>query len=91
MLVSDLHLMSAPQTIDDTARLLSRLYDAVVCDGLPDALMDRLARSATIAVRGGYIAAASHAGALACHLDGSDSLQHKRRRILEALVMQSMS
>lgn len=91
VLVSDLHLNSAPQTVEDTARLLSRLYDAVVCDGLPDAVVDRLARSATVAVRAGYIGAAAHADALAQHLAGADPLQHKRHRILQALVMQSMS
>lgn len=90
VLAADLTLASTPQTIEDTARLLSRLYDAVACDGLPDQVVAALAQTATIPVTSGYIRAAEQAGALATRLDGADAPRHKRRRILQALVLQSM-
>ena len=90
VLPADLTLASTPQTIEDTARLLSRLYDAVACDGLPDQVVAALAQTATIPVTSGYIRAAEQAGALATRLEGADAPRHQRRRILQALVLQSM-
>lgn len=83
-------LGSTPQTAEEAARLLSRLYDAVTCDGVPDQVVDALARTATIPVTNGYIAAAAQAATLAARLDGADAPQHRHRRILQALVLQSM-
>jgi ornithine carbamoyltransferase len=87
---SDLASASTTQTIGETARLLSRLYDAVECDGLPEAVVDELARVATIPVSSGHIALAEQADSLAILLDGVDPLEHKRFSVLQALVMQSV-
>ncbi len=90
LLASDLASTSPAQTIDDTARLLSRLYDAVTCDGLPDDVVDRLAQVASIPVTRGHIAAVAQADALAALPGGTDTPQDKRRSVLQALVMLSM-
>jgi ornithine carbamoyltransferase len=87
---SDLNSASTAQTVLETARLLSRLYDAVECYGLPDAVADELARTATVAVTSGHVAAAEQVDLLANLLEGSDSWEHKRRDVLQALVMQCM-
>ena len=87
---SDLTSASTTQTIGETARLLSRLYDAVECDGLPEAVVDELARVATIPVSSGHIALAEQVDMLAHQLEGPDAWEQKRRSLLQALVMQSV-
>lgn len=87
---SDLAPAGATPKISEIARLLSRLYDAVACDGIPDEIVDQLAQAATIPVTSGHIAAAEQADRLAGQLPGSDPLDQKRRRVLHALVMQSL-
>jgi len=90
LLASDLASGSAAQKIDNTARLLSRLYDAVTCDGLPDDVVDRLAQAASIPMTRGHIAVVAQADMLAAQLDTDAGPQDRRRSVLQALVVQSM-
>lgn len=87
---SDLASASATQKIGDIARLLSRLYDAVECNGLPDEVVEQLAQAASIPVGSGHIATTEQVDALARRLEGTDTWEQKRRSVLQALVMQSV-
>lgn len=91
VLACDLTPGSPPKRIEEMARLLSRLYDAVTCNGVSDLVVDALARTATIPVTTGHIAAVAQAYAWAEQLGGPAPPEHKRRRILQALALQSMS
>ncbi|CAM3952806.1 ornithine carbamoyltransferase [Roseateles saccharophilus] len=82
---------SSARQVEDTARMLGRLYDAVECQHLPAALVQRIARSAGIPVFAGLATAAHPTTALAAELDGDASPADKRRRILQAALIVSMA
>jgi ornithine carbamoyltransferase len=78
---------SAASEVQDTARLLGRLYDAVECQGLPASLVDQLATAAGIPVYDG-LASPSHASAdLARQLAGDEPLADRRRYIVQAVLL----
>lgn len=78
---------STPRRVDATARMLSRLYDAVECQHLPAAVTGRLARSADIRVFAGLATAGHPTAVLAQALDGDVAWAIKRRRILQAALV----
>jgi ornithine carbamoyltransferase len=83
--------LSAPREVDDTAHVLGRLYDAVVCQGMAPALVQRLSAEAGIPVYDG-IASPSHPLAEAADLLGfAISAVDKRRFLLQALLVRSMA
>ncbi|WP_374564826.1 ornithine carbamoyltransferase [Ideonella sp.] len=76
--------------VQDTARLLGRLYDAVECQGLPASLVQQLAGVASIPVYDG-LATASHASAeLAPLLTGDEPLADKRRYVMQAVLLSTI-
>ena len=82
---------STPSEVQDTARMLGRLYDAVECQGLPPALVDQLADAAGIPVYDG-LASPSHASAdLARQLAGDEPLADKRRYVVQAMLLATIS
>jgi ornithine carbamoyltransferase len=90
VLTSDLQWTADAQQIEGTARLLSRLYDAVTCDGLPEAVVARLASAATIPVTSGYAGTCRQLDVLADKLGSPGDRDHRRRRVLQALVVLCM-
>jgi ornithine carbamoyltransferase len=77
--------LSEPREVEDTAHMLGRLYDAVVCQGLAPALVQQLSAQAGIPVYYG-IASPSQAGAkVAADLRVAD----KRRFLLQALLVRN--
>lgn len=78
---------AANGSLEPTARLLGRLYDAIECQGLERGVVASLAQYAGIPVFDG-IATARHAtAALAAQLGGSGHLADKRRWVLEAALL----
>jgi ornithine carbamoyltransferase len=84
---ADLTHASSPEEIGHMARMLSRLYDAVECNGLPPSLTGQLARSASIPVMSGHVATPDQVDVLAGMLDGAEPWQDKRRCVMQALVL----
>jgi len=83
--------LSEPRKVDDTAHVLGRLYDAVVCQGMAPDLVQRLSVEAGIPVYDG-IASPSHPLAEAADLLGpAISAVDKRRFLLQALLVRSMA
>ncbi len=90
VLASDLAWANDPHQVTETARLLSRLYDAVTCAGVPNAVVDSLARAATIRVSSEYVRASARLDTWAARLDALAPVEHTRRSLLQALVVLSM-
>jgi len=82
---------SSEREIDETARMLGQLYDAVECQHLPAALVGRLARSAGIPVFAGLATAEHPITALADALGGEVPPDEQRCRILQAALLISIS
>lgn len=82
---------SSDAQVDTTARLLGQLYDAVECQHLPPALVQRIARSAGIPVFAGLATAAHPTAALVQQLDAGVSAQVRRRCVLQAALLVSMA
>ncbi len=78
---------SAPQEVTHTARMLGRLYDAVECQGMAAAVVQKVADEAGVAVYDA-IASGDHPTArLADQLDGDSSPAENRRFVLQALLL----
>lgn len=76
--------------IDALARMLGELYDAVECQHLPAALVQRIASGAGIPVFTGLATAGHPTAALADTLDGDVLPQDKRRCVLQAALLISI-
>jgi ornithine carbamoyltransferase len=82
---------STPSEVQETARMLGRLYDAVECQGLPPSLVDQLARTAGIPVYDG-LASPSHASAeLARQLAGDAPMADKQHYLMQAMLLATMT
>lgn len=81
---------SEPQ-VDATARVLGQLYDAVECQHLPDELVRRIARGAGIPVFAGLATPEHPTAALADELDADATPQVKRRCVLQAALLISLT
>lgn len=79
---------STPQEVQHTARMLGRLYDAVECQGLPVALVQRMGGDAGVPVYGGVATPGHPSARLAAQLDGSPA--DNRRFVLQALLLGSV-
>lgn len=78
---------SAAEDIQQTAHLLGRLYDAVVCEGMSPALVRQLRVDAGVPVYD-RITLSSHPIAKAAEmLDSADSAEDNRRFVLQALLL----
>ena len=82
---------STPLEVAYTARMLGRLYDAVECQGMPSALVQRMGDDAGVPVYDG-IAARSHPTArLAEQLDAGSPAADNRRFLLQALLLSTLA
>lgn len=70
-----------------TARVLGRLYDAIECQGLAQALVLQLGREAGVPVFDGLACAGHPTAQLAHRLLGPDSVARKRELILQAVLL----
>ncbi len=83
--------LSEPQEIADTAHMLGRLYDAVVCQGMAPALVRALGAEAGIPVYDG-IASPSHPIAKTADLlESPTPVSDWRRYLLQALLVRQMT
>ncbi|RQO61237.1 ornithine carbamoyltransferase [Variovorax sp. KBW07] len=88
---SGLSPASAPQEVQDTARMLGRLYEAVECQGLDAALVQRIGQHAGIPVFDGAAVAGHPADRLAELLGDKTPLADNRRFVLQALLLEAIA
>jgi ornithine carbamoyltransferase len=88
---SDLSLTSAPEEVQNTARMLGRLYDAVECQGLDPALVERIGQHAGIPVFDGAATKDHPADRLAELLGDRTSMADNRRFVLQALLLDAIA
>lgn len=88
---STLSLDSADQEVQDTARILGRLYDAVECQGMEAALVARIGQCAEVPVFDGA-ATQGHAVTRLAELLGDETpLADNRRFALQALLLDTIA
>ena len=82
--------LSTVQDVQNTARMLGRLYDAVECQGLAPALVDQVANDAGVPIYSG-IASPDHPTAKLAELLGEATLPADNRRyVLQAVLLISI-
>lgn len=82
---------STAAQIDATARMLGQLYDAVECQHLPAELVRRIARGAGIPVFAGLAMPAHPTAGFVDQLGGDEVAQIKRRSVLQAALLVSVT
>lgn len=80
---------SSAQQVQETAHVLSLLYDGVECEGLPHPLVRQLQHAAEVPVYDGIACAAHPTAALAMQLEGPCP-EKKRRLVVQALLLDSL-
>lgn len=86
-----LSALSTPQEVQDTARMLGRLYDAVECQGMPPELVHQMGIASGVPVFDGLASASHYSVGLAEQLDGDAASEDKRRIVLQAMLLFSMT
>lgn len=86
-----LSLASAQQEVQNTARMLGRLYEAVECQGLDPALVQRIGQYAGIPVFDGAATKTHPTGHLAELLGDRTPLTENRRFVLQALLLEAIA
>ena len=82
--------LGSPAEVRHTARILSRFYDAVECQGMAPELVRQISREAAIPIYDGIACAAHPTAALANQLDDRSLPTDNRRFILQALLLGSI-
>jgi len=86
-----LSVLSTPQEVQHTARMLGRLYDAVECQGMAPALVQQVGNEAGVPVYDG-IASQDHPTAKLAELLGDDaSPADNRRFVLQAVLLSTIA
>jgi ornithine carbamoyltransferase len=81
--------LSSALDVQQTAHMLGRLYDAVVCEGMASALVQRLSHEVGVPVYD-HIASANHVVTRAAMLLGPPArVADNRRFVLQALLLRS--
>ncbi|MDP9898702.1 ornithine carbamoyltransferase [Variovorax ginsengisoli] len=88
---SGLSLASTAQEVQNTARMLGRLYEAVECQGLAPTLVECIGLHAGIPVFDGAAMKDHLIDHLAQLLDDSTSLEDNRRFVLQALLLEAIA
>ncbi|RZL90514.1 MAG: hypothetical protein EOP76_15510 [Variovorax sp.] len=88
---SGLSVASTVQEVQDTARVLGRLYDAVECQGLDPALVACIGLHANIPVFDGVAAKDHPVDQLAELLGDGTPLADNRRFLLQALLLEAIA
>jgi len=83
--------LGTPQEVQRTARLLGRLYDALVCHGMTPVMMQRLSDDAGVPVYGGIASSHETLAGLADKLGGDAPPDEKRRFLLQAALSRSIA
>jgi len=76
--------------MQNTGRVLARLYDALECQGIAPALLERLTRAAGVPVYAGLATADHPTARLAAMIDGDAVPDAKRRFVLQAALLKSL-
>lgn len=79
--------MSTREEVRHTARMLGRLYDVLVCQGLPLGLVQQIGADAGVPVLDGAASADHPTAPLAAQLGDSISPDDARRFVLQALLL----
>ena len=82
---------SSPRDIEETARVLGRLYAAVEWPGMPLAMLEQVARGAGVPVYDGMSSAGHPLAQLAGQLPGEASHEDKRCLLLQAVLVGTLS
>jgi ornithine carbamoyltransferase len=82
---------STPQEVEDTARILGRLYDAIECQGMAAALVAQVGDGAGVPVYDGIASAAHPTARLVDQLDAPGALEDKRRYVLQAVLLSTLA
>jgi len=82
--------LGSPAEVRHTARILSRFYDAVECQGMAPELVRQISREAAIPIYDGIACAAHPTASLANQLDGRSLPADNRRFVLQALLLGSI-
>ena len=78
---------STPDQIRKTARMLGQLYDAMECQGIAAELVRQLGREAGVPVYRGLASPGHATAALVQQLDGDEPSADKRRFVLQAVLL----
>jgi ornithine carbamoyltransferase len=76
--------------MQSTGRVLARLYDALECQGMQPALLERLSRAAGVPVYEGLATPGHPTARLAAMIDGDAAPDVKRRCVLQAALLKSL-
>ena len=88
---TSLSASSTPHEIQHTARLLGRLYDAVECQGMAAALVQRVGEDAGVPVFAGVASATHPTAGLAAQLAGETAPSDARRFVLQAVLLATLA
>ena len=86
-----LSALSTPQEVHDTARMLGRLYDAVECQGMAPDLVRQIGIDAGVPVYDGLASAQHSTSRLVEQLDGDGTRADKRRVVLQAMLLATLT
>jgi len=86
-----LSALSTPQEVQDTARMLGRLYDAVECQGMSPALVRQMGIDAGVPVYDGLASAVHSTAKLVDQLDGDSASGDRRRIVLQATLLATLA
>lgn len=88
---SSLADLGSAQELHATARMLSRLYDAIECQGLPPEVVRQLRDACDVPVFDGIGASGGAATRIAEQLGGEASPEDKRCHVLQALLLGALA
>jgi ornithine carbamoyltransferase len=83
--------LSTSNDVQHTARMLGRLYDALECQGMPASLVRQVGAGAGVPVYDGIALPGHPTARLAEQLDGDDAPADKRRYVLQAVLLGTLS
>jgi len=81
--------LSTPQEVQHTARMLGRLYDAVVCQGMPTSVVQQVRKDAGVPVFDGIASWDHPTDKLAEHL-GEGVADENRNFLLQAVLLTAL-
>ena len=83
--------LTTPEAVQNTARMLGRLYDAMECQGMTPALVRQVGRDAGMPVYDGIASRDHPIARLARRLATSSSLADRRRFVVQAVLLHTMA
>ncbi|MES2091896.1 MAG: ornithine carbamoyltransferase [Pseudomonadota bacterium] len=83
--------LSTPENVQNTARMLGRLYDAVECQGMPSALVYQVRCDAGVPIYDGIATCHHPTAKLAEQLGGDAPMVENRRFVLQAVLLSTIT